>query len=183
MTKRSGLFAVLMAIGCMPGLRRRRWRPRFHPSSRARGPRRSKESRSTAARSRATSKAIPRIETCWYFFLPAIASSAIAAIRSICAAWLFDRRRAMVGRNPRPADDRRSIRVGVARNDRRAAGFENRTQRIDVFELRHHRRFREFHRARPGGLHRQPTTAHCRNARVADSSVTPWAAMARRASA
>ena len=51
----------------------------------------------------------------------------------------FHRRRAMEPRDPRAANDRRSIRSGRERNDRRAARFQDRTQRLDVFEFGYYR--------------------------------------------
>ena len=75
--------------------------------------------------------------------------------RRLRAARLLDRRRAVVTRNPRAADDRGRLRAGREGDDRRLARLEDRAQRIDVLELADDRRFRAIRRARPGRLHRR----------------------------
>ncbi len=85
--------------------------------------------------------------------------------------------------DPRAADHRGSIRQGGARDDRRAAGFEDRAQRLDVFEFGDHRRFRELRRARRGVVTSTRTIARSPAATAAAWSATPWAATARPVSA
>ena len=101
----------------------------------------------------------------------------------LCSARLLDRRRAVVSGNPCAADHRGRVRPRRSGNDRRAAGLENRAQRLDVFELRHHGRLREFHRARLGRLCRRSLPNHRRAREPRAGRPLPWAAMARRASA
>ena len=57
-------------------------------------------------------------------------------------ARLLDRRGAVGAGDPRAADDRRRVRAGRPRDDRRAARLEDRAQRVDVLELGHDRRLR-----------------------------------------
>ena len=82
-----------------------------------------------------------------------------------------------------PQTDRRCVRARLAGDDRCPARFQNHLQRLDVFKLCHHRRLREVHLARRGRLTSTRTTAPSPIAPAAVLSATPWAAMARRASA
>src|SRR5436309_10739136 len=63
----------------------------------------------------------------------------------LCASWLLHWRRTMDSRDPCASDHRRCFRARRKRNDCGSAGFKDDSQRIDVFKLGDHRRFRAVH--------------------------------------
>ena len=110
---------------------------------------------SRARRSKAISRAMPSTATAIVFLPPGYHQNRTRPLSGrLRATRLLDWRGPVVAGDPRAADDRGRLCQRRARDDRRPAGFEDGTQRLDVLELGDDRRFRKLRRARRRGLHR-----------------------------